>query len=102
MAFSRWFNNTFYTYHQATNATKKIQETFACAIDPIFVDGEYVEHTIQYGSLKKETLREEFLEKCCQYFTEDWEKIVEKENLNKLIDRFIEGVDEDYEENGRK
>lgn len=97
MSYSRWHNSTFYTYYKTSNSSKKNKQLFACAIDPIFVNGEYVEFEIEYSTLKKN--RNSFLEKCLTYFNEEEKKTLSVE-LNSYIDRFLKDIEEQYNEKG--
>lgn len=103
MAFSRWYNNYFYTYHKSNskNNSKLIEQIFAVAPNPDDNDGEYVEFTIQYGSLKKENKRKEFVEKCIQCADEDTHFYL-RDDLNLLIDEFMKACEEDEDEDNYK
>lgn len=96
MSYSRWHNNYFYTYQASTESSKKIAQTFACAPNPKDTDGEYKEFRIQYGSLKKENLREKFLEECVQFAYVD-DREIHKHNLNNLIEKFMKQIEENYQ-----
>ena len=100
MSFSRWFNNYFYSYHKSNskNNSKLIEQIFACAPNPDDTDGEYVEFTIQYGSLKKEHLRNKFVEQCIQYADKDTHFYL-RDDLNELIDKFMIACEEDESNN---
>lgn len=99
MSFSRWSEkNYFYTYHKSNskNNSKLIEQIFAVSPSPKDT-GEYVEFEIQYGSLKKENKRKEFVEKCIQFADEDY-LIVLRDELNLLIDKFMKACEEDEDE----
>lgn len=96
MSYSRWHNNYFYTYHHSTVSSKKNAQTFAVAPNPEDCNGEYVEFKIQYGALKKLNLRNDFVDKCCQFaYVDSREKL--KYDLNILIDKFMDVIEEDYQ-----
>ncbi len=94
MSYSRWINNTWYTYWCSSNTSTKAEELFACHAD--------LDHSFDWPySLIKRFLNEPgLLETTIQWASDDESEMLDETEIAELklyMQRFIIDVDAKYD-----